>query len=251
MLDNGNQIWLGLDVSTSCVGVCLYEVTNDRYGKIHELTQRKLKSDKRIKGLEDLFLKGKEFERFIRNKYSGIQIDRVVIEEPLLTSNNAYTVETLIRFNTIVADSMYNLFGVVPDLISSYEARKYAFPELLSVRKINKQDKVYDSDTIAKAVKKSHICLFGDYKFDIDKKCVMMDCVNKIYDINWVPNKLGGIKKENYDSCDALVCVLGFSNKTKWGECKERITEYTTYEDRIDYTVSFGPELIKHTIYFR
>ena len=65
MLDNGNQIWLGLDVSTSCVGVCLYEVTNDRYGKIHELTQRKLKSDKRIKGLEDLFLKGKEFERFI------------------------------------------------------------------------------------------------------------------------------------------------------------------------------------------
>ena len=49
MLDNGNQIWLGLDVSTSCVGVCLYEVTNDRYGKIHELTQRKLKSDKRIK----------------------------------------------------------------------------------------------------------------------------------------------------------------------------------------------------------
>lgn len=250
MTENGHEICLGLDVSTSCVGVCLYEDTGEEYGKILDLTHVKLKNDKRIKGLEELFVKGKSFERFIKGKYEGITIDRIVIEEPLLTSNNAYTVETLIRFNTIVANSMYSMFGVVPELISSYEARLFSFPELVSVRKINKQDKVYDRNTILKALKKSHVCLFGDFKFDIDKKTVMMECVNKVYDIDWSVNRNDNIRKENYDSCDALVCILGYYRRLIYNGTSPKVTSYTESVDKVDYVVEFCNKKYRHTLYF-
>jgi hypothetical protein len=46
-------------------------------------------------------------------------ITTVVIEEPLLQSNNVNTVATLLRFNGMISKSVFDTLGVVPDFISS------------------------------------------------------------------------------------------------------------------------------------
>ena len=137
MDQNGNKIALGLDVSTTTIGICLLLEDDSDYGKIIELTHIAPKVSSKIKGIEQLFLKKKIFEEFIK-KYKNFNIDTVVIEEPLLRSNNANTVSTLLRFNGMISECVYNTWGIVPEYISSYDARKYAFPELMTVRKYGK-----------------------------------------------------------------------------------------------------------------
>jgi hypothetical protein len=45
-----------------------------------------------------------------------------------------------LRFNGMISKSVFDTLGVVPDFISSYDARKYSFPELMSVRKFKKME---------------------------------------------------------------------------------------------------------------
>ena len=82
-------------------------------------------------------------------------IVKVIIEEPLLNSNNVYTVQTLLRFNTLVTKEIYDVLGIVPDFISTYNSRKFAFPEL-----------VKEND-------KGKFVLFGGLPKDIDKKQII------------------------------------------------------------------------------
>ena len=60
-------------------------------------------------------------EGFLKNisEYTDKKITDVVIEEPLLSSNNINTVATLLRFNGMIADAVYNTLGLVPIFISS------------------------------------------------------------------------------------------------------------------------------------
>ena len=101
----------------------------------------------------------------------------VVIEEPLLSSNNVNTVATLLRFNGMISEAIYRIIGVVPNFISSYDARMYSFPELVSIRKYNKKGEEYPIEHIDDAIKKDNIVLFGAYPFDVDKKTVMMNII--------------------------------------------------------------------------
>ena len=140
---NGNKIAMGLDVSTSTIGVCIVLDDGSDYGKILELTHISPKIPSKIKGIESLFIKKKIFEEFIV-KFKDFGIDEVVIEEPLLRSNNVNTVGTLLRFNGMISDCVYNILGIVPHYISSYDARKYSFPTLMSIRKYGKDEKQYD-----------------------------------------------------------------------------------------------------------
>jgi hypothetical protein len=103
------------------------------------------------------------FEKFLTNCV-GFNITTVVIEEPLLQSNNVNTVATLLRFNGMISKSVFDTLGVVPDFISSYDA-KYSFPELMSVRKFKKDGTALTDKQISKNVP----VLFGNYPFDADK----------------------------------------------------------------------------------
>jgi hypothetical protein len=47
----------------------------------------------------------------------SVNITTVVIEEPLLQSNNVNTVATLLRFNGMISKSVFDTLGVVPDFI--------------------------------------------------------------------------------------------------------------------------------------
>ena len=52
------------------------------------------------------------------------------------------------------------------------------------------------------------------------------------------------MKKENYDSCDALICALAYSNQKRHGELDAKITKYWVLPSddvnatEISYTVS-------------
>lgn len=135
------------------------------------------------------------------------------------------------QFNALLSEAVYNVLGIVPSYISSYDARMRSFPELMSIRKFNKKAKIYPITHIKKALKDSHLVLFGAYPFDCDKKTIMMNLVCEKYpNINWIYDKKGELKKENYDACDSLICVLAYINEKRYGELSPSIIEWNINE---------------------
>jgi RNase H-fold protein (predicted Holliday junction resolvase) len=181
---------LGLDVSTKTVGWALFDI---RSKELLELTHispvPKPKEDNKIK---ELLIKS-EIIRTKLLQYKDMGITKVIIEEPLLNSNNVYTIGTLMRFNTLICKEVFDVLGVVPEFISTYNSRKFAFPELV------------------KQNDKGKFVLFGGLPKDIDKKQIIWDLVAKREpQIQWQYTKNSTLKKENYDQSDAYCCVLGF-----------------------------------------
>ena len=85
---------------------------------------------------------------------------------------------------------------------------------------------------IIKDIKNNHIVPFADYSFDCDKKNVVMNLVSEKYpDINWVYNKKGDFKKENFDACDSLVCSLAYSNLKRYGILNSEILTFEDWHD--------------------
>lgn len=254
-MDNKNEIILGLDISTQCIGFCLLENDGSEYGKIIELTHISPKVSSKTDENEKLFLKKKIFEEFIK-KYIDLGIKTVVIESPLLRSNNVNTVSTLLRFNGMVSDCVYNILGIVPNYISSYDAREYSFPELMSIRKYGKDEKQYEYSKIHKEIKDCKLVLFGGYPWTIDKKTVIQGKVADVFpDIEWLYNKNDELKKENFDACDAYVAVLGFMNKKRFGELSfssEIVSEAENVNDTtkiINYIIRYWNKEDKRTTY--
>jgi len=246
---NGNKIAMGLDVSTSTIGVCIVLDDGSDYGKILELTHISPKIPSKIKGIESLFIKKKIFEEFIV-KFKDFGIDEVVIEEPLLRSNNVNTVGTLLRFNGMISDCVYNILGIVPHYISSYDTRKYSFPTLMSIRKYGKDEKQYDYKKIKKEIQQCKMVLFGDYPWTIDKKTVIQGNVSELFpDVPWIYNKKGELKKENFDASDAYVACLGYLNKEKYGELDMRVENIQEIDKGIKYDVVYWNKRLSRITY--
>lgn len=212
------EFLLALDVSTSTIGIALFEDLGDK-GKLCLLSHvsPKVKPQPESK-MEELFRKVEIFEKeFLlkTNEQLGVKlkdlgVTRVVIEEPLLQSNNVYTIATLLRFNGMISKSVYDTLGVVPEFISSYDARKYAFPELMAVRRFKK-----DGTALAeKVIAKGNPVLFGAYDFDVDKKYVLWEKVSELEPmITWFYDKNNKLKKETFDTTDAYTAARGYMNK--------------------------------------
>ena len=236
------RIILGLDISTACIGACL--VKDDGKSDVPEiliLTHKSPKVPRKIKGIEALFIRKNIFEEEFIKTLTGYGITDVVIEEPLLSSNNVNTVATLLRYNGMIAEAVYRILGIVPNFISSYDARTYSFPELVTLRKYKKNGEEYPLSHIVKAVKEDHLVLFGAYPFDIDKKNVMMNMVNETYpDIPWVLDKDGELKKENYDACDSLICALAYVNINHHGIETPKIKGIALNYDQANKKVSLS-----------
>jgi hypothetical protein len=205
---------LGLDVSTKTIGISLFE-DDGNSGKLQMLTHitpkvKPIPQD----NIELLIKKAQIFQFEFLEKYSDIDITRVIIEEPLLRSNNVNTVATLLRFNGMICRSVYEVLNIVPEFISSYDARKYAFPELMEIRKSNKKGEPYSE----KEIEGKQPVLFGGYSWDVDKKQVIWEKVNeKEPQVVWLYDKHQRLSKENFDMTDAYACVLGQMRKEgKW-----------------------------------
>lgn len=255
------KLILGLDISTACIGIAIIYDDGEALPQIELISHVSPKISKDIKGIEALILRKEIFEENFLKKMdevlSGIEcplkeITDVVIESPMVYASggsNAETVAQLLQFNGILSDAVYRVLHIVPSYISSYDARMHSFPSLLSIRKYNKKGVVYPLSHIKKDIRDNHLILFGSYPFDCDKKLIMMNCVSELYpDIPWIYNKKGELKKENYDSCDALVCALAFSNNQRYGvDMEPKITsstiEETDEKTTIRYTVSIWDKL--------
>jgi len=188
---------LGLDVSSKTIGIALFDkVTKQLLELTHVSPIPKPKRDVKI---EELIVKSEMFREKLK-EYVGLGIDTVVIEEPLLNSNNVYTVQTLLRFNTLICKEVYDILKIVPEFISTYNSRKCAFPHLVQKNPKNK------------------FVLFGSYPKDIDKKLIIWELVAKREpQINWTYTKNNTLKKENFDMSDAYTCVLGYmKDKELW-----------------------------------
>jgi hypothetical protein len=186
---------LGLDISTKTIGFALFDISGS---KLLELTHfsPKIKPQPEDK-IEELIKKADAFKAHIEN-YKGMGITRVIIEEPLLQSNNIYTVGTLLRYNTLILKVCYDALGVLPTFISTYNSRKYAFPDLVGPND------------------KGRNVLFGGYPKDIDKKHVIWEHVNSLFpEIKWLYGKTGALKKENYDMADSVATIIGYINMVK------------------------------------
>lgn len=182
---------LGLDISTKTIGWALFDIQTQELLELTHISPRP-KIPKDDDKLLELLLKSEVFAEKLR-EYKDFGIVRVVIEEPLLNSNNVYTIQTLLRFNSFVFKEIYNILGIVPEFISTYNSRKFAFPEL-----------VKEND-------KKKFVLFGGYPKDVDKKMIIWELVaKKEPQIKWLYTRNNTLKKENFDQTDAYTCVLGF-----------------------------------------
>lgn len=185
---------LGLDVSTKTIGWSLFDLQNKELLELTHISPKvNIDEDKN----KILLLKSDVFKEKLLG-YVDMGITKVVIEEPLLNSNNVYTISTLMRFNSYISKIIYDELKIVPDFISTYESRSLGFPEL--VRK-NKNGK---------------FVLFGGFPKTIDKKKIIWDLVSRNEpQITWLYNKRNVLKKECFDMSDAYTCVLGQMKKLK------------------------------------
>ena len=124
---------LGLDISTKTIGWALFDLNTQNLLELtHVSPVIKPKPEDKM---EEMMLKVDAFEDKLLN-YVDLGIEKVIIEEPLLNSNNIWTVGTLLRYNSMISRSIYKILGIVPNYISTYNSRKYAWPEL-----VNENDK--------------------------------------------------------------------------------------------------------------
>ena len=181
---------LGLDISTKTIGWALFDIKSEELLELTHISPRpKVKTQEKML---ELLLKAEVFSSKLET-YKNLGIVKVVIEEPLLNSNNIYTIQTLLRFNSFISKEIYTILGIVPEFISTYNSRKFAWPGL-----------VQPND-------KGKYVLFGGLPKDVDKKMIVWEKVAKREpQITWAYTKNNTLKKECFDQTDAYTCVLGF-----------------------------------------
>jgi hypothetical protein len=181
---------LGLDVSTKTIGIALFDINSEHLLELTHLSPVP-KSEMNSK-IEELIVKSNLFKIKL-DEYKNLSIKKVIIEEPLLTSNNVNTVGVLMRFNTLVCKEVFDVLGIIPEFISTYNARKFAYPELFQKNE------------------KGREVLFGAYDKNIDKKNLIWELVaKKEPQIVWHYTKNNKLKKENFDQTDAYTAVIGY-----------------------------------------
>jgi hypothetical protein len=183
---------LGLDVSTKTIGWALFDLSSRDLLELTHISPRpKPTSENKM---EELFTKSGLFRKKLE-EYKGLGIIKCIIEEPLLNSNNAYTIGTLLRYNTLISKEVYDVLGIVPEYVSTYESRKRAFPELVQKNE------------------KGKYVLFGGYPKDCDKKQIIWELVAKREpQIQWMYTRNNTLKKENFDMTDSYTVVLSYLN---------------------------------------
>jgi len=186
---------LGLDISTKTIGWALFDLMSQELLELTHVSPKiKALPDNKI---EELLLKSEVFSDKV-SEYKNMGIGKVIIEEPLINSNNVYTVSTLMRYNAFIIKIIHTKLGVIPEVISTYNARKFAFPNLFTQNKNGKK------------------VLFGGFEKGCDKKHIIWQQVSNILpELSWSYTRNNTLKKENFDMCDAYTCVLGYMKQNQ------------------------------------
>ena len=71
-----------------------------------------------------------------------------------------------------------------------------------------------------------------------------MNKVNEIYDdIEWIYNKEGELKKENYDACDSLICALAYINVNHHGLDTPTIVDSEVIDQGETYLINYSTKI--------
>ena len=107
---------LGLDISTKTIGWALFNIQTEELLELTHFSPKiKPKPEDKI---EEMLVKADQF----RNKlidYKDIGITKIIIEEPLINSNNIRTVAVLLRYNSFITRIIYDVLGLIPEYIST------------------------------------------------------------------------------------------------------------------------------------
>lgn len=165
---------LGLDVSTSVIGICILDSNSGK--KLQSLEFLNLKREK------NLFAKALDFRDNI-TKYKPLNIQHIAIEEPLVMykpgASRAQILAKLAMFNGMISVICFTIFGIEPKYYNVNHARKLSFPDL-------------------------------KFKKGEDRKMVIWAKVAETFpDIEWLYGpRSGKLVKTNFDMADACVIAL-------------------------------------------
>jgi len=192
---------LGLDVSTSTVGISLFNLD----GKLLELNHvSPAIKDENILKHDLLWVKSQLVINFLVENYPATKISEIILETPLISSQQKDTASLLNYFGGIFFGQLRANYGddTKIDYITVDEARRFGLPEILGGK--NKT-------------------LFGAFNTLLDKS-VMKECKKMIVlsliaqrypSIVWLLNNNLTIDKKNLDRADAITVVLGYKQKNK------------------------------------
>lgn len=196
-------IW-GLDISTTNIGFSLF---SDK-GKLIELKHLELKIDKSINVDQRYIHKAEIFKEYIKvyqehvlNDLNG-EITQIVVEQPLILSNNANTTAMLYGFNSICCYILFQLFNIIPKKISVYDSRKLFLSELITItRKKNKKTGLIENIETLSFPK----------EYQDDKKQYIWEKVAKLQpEIIWFYDKNNKLKTINYDMSDSFTVTYAY-----------------------------------------
>jgi hypothetical protein len=176
-----DKVFISFDISTSCIGVSIF---NENFN----LTSVKALKMIKTKDCEDdpEIIKGDAFKKFVEDLKIYDIID-IFVEEPLVKSNNVYTVNKLLKFNGICSYILRDVLGIIPKFMSVDEVRRLFCPEMTE----------YDMK------KDKTILKFKSRK--IDPNSYIFEKISKEYEnISWILDKKGKLKTENYDIPDSI-----------------------------------------------
>jgi len=176
-----DRVFISFDISTSCIGFSMY---NENFELI-SVKALKMTTNKECNDDPEI-TKGDGFKKFVE-ELKIYEIIDIFVEEPLVKSNNVYTVNKLLKFNGICSYILRDVLGIIPKFLSVDEVRRIFCPEMTE----------YD------AKKNKFILKFKSRK--IDPKTYIFEKISRQYDnISWLVNKNGNLKTENYDITDSI-----------------------------------------------
>jgi len=200
---------LGLDISTSTIGICLFEDLGEE-GRLVVLTHFEPKiSPSPPTQLEKLIEKADLCLDKIKHDYhyDNYNITKIIVEKPLFNSINQKTAKILEIFNEYLTSKLGQFYGLEVDFVTVHNARKYGLPEL-----VGKSGKLMsDFPKTVAGLKKSNWSKF-----------LIMYLISQRYkDIVWLLNNNLKVNKKNFDRADSIVTVLGYMIKNMhWDKMK-------------------------------
>lgn len=188
---------LGLDISTSTVGISLFDID----GNLIELNHISPISKCSAKH-EELFEKSQIIVDFLTVNYEK-DIDSIIIESPLISSKQFDTAALLNYFAGIMFASLKKAYkDCTFHYITVDEARRFGLSELVG----GKNKTLFGE--LTKNLKDVEVS-------ELKKMAVLSSVAQKFPDIVWLLNNNLTIDKKNFDRADSITVVLGHMEKTK------------------------------------
>jgi len=193
-----NKVFLSFDISTTCIGLSIFDIDFN----LLDVRAIKLKVNKDIKKeLDPILVKADFFKQYLDTLNPEYEIVNVFIEEPLLSSNNVFTVNKLLRFNGICSWILKEKYNLYPILMSVHDVRVILNPEMCT---FNSKKNEYTLNFRKRGVDPKEYIFNKIHKHYGDKLIVTRNRNNKI-------------NTENYDITDSIAlaysCFKKYYNK--------------------------------------